>query len=64
MQRQEQCRLRQDAVEVSATFDGSMNKSTAIRIGYSGANRANGTYKNLIVYNGAVNDATFTGLTA
>lgn len=56
--------IRQDAVEVSATFDGSMNKSTALRIGYSGANRANGTYKNLIVYNGAVNDATFTGLTA
>ena len=56
--------IRQDAVEVSATFDGSMNKSTAMRIGYSGANRANGTYKNLIVYDGAVNDATFTGLTA
>ena len=56
--------IRQDAVEVSATFDGSMNKSTAMRVGYSGANRANGTYKNLIVYNGAVNDATFTGLTA
>lgn len=56
--------IRQDAVEVSATFDGSMNKSTELRIGYSGAARANGTYKNLIVYNGAVSDATFTGLTA
>jgi len=56
--------IRQDAVEVSATFDGSMNKSTELRIGYSGAARANGTYKNLIVYNGAVSDVTFTGLTA
>lgn len=38
--------IRQDAVEVSATFDGSMNKSTPIFIG-GFFNRANGSYKDV-----------------
>lgn len=56
--------IGQDTTENQAAFDGSMNKSTALRLGYSGANSANGSIKLLRVYNGAVDDATFTSLTS
>ena len=56
-------KINQDGTENEAAFDGSMNKSAAMTIGYSGANRANGTYKNISLYDGAVDDPTFTGLT-
>jgi len=55
-------RVGQDGTEDEVAFDGSMNKSTALRIGYSGANRASGSYKDLSIYDGAVDDVTFTGV--
>jgi len=48
---------------MSLKSKGSMNKSTALRVGYSGANRADGSIKLLRIYEGAVGDSTFTGLT-
>jgi len=57
-------KINQDGTENEAAFDGSMDKSTDFRIGYAGANRANGTYKNISLYDGAVDDSTLTGLTS
>ncbi|GAG15022.1 unnamed protein product, partial [marine sediment metagenome] len=55
--------IGQDTTENQVAFDGSMNKSTALRIGYSGTNRADGSYKGLSVYDIAVDDVKFLGLT-
>ena len=56
-------KIGQDATEASASFTGSMNKSAPITVGFSGSERAGGAFKLLIIYNGSVDDATFTGLT-
>jgi len=55
--------IGQDTIEDQAAFDGSMNKSTAMRLGYSGADRGNGSIKSLRVYEEAVIDVIFASLT-
>lgn len=55
--------IGQDGTEDQVAFDGSMNKTAAITLGYSGANRSNGSIKLLRIYEGYIDDSTFTGLT-
>ncbi len=55
--------LRQDDTNSNAAvFDGSMNKSAVMSVGYSGS-RPNGTYKDVKTYDGYLSDEAFEALT-
>lgn len=56
--------LRQDGTQDEVAFDGSINISTAITIGFAGFSRTNGAYRSLRIYDEALDDVNFAGLTA